>query len=78
MKTAISLPDSVFRKAERFAQRLKKTRSKLYVDAIVEYLERHAPDTMTEAMNQVCEKVGGKESDFSSRAARKVLTKESW
>ena len=78
MKTAISLPDSVFQKAERFARRFKKSRSKLYVDAILEYLERHAPDSMTEAMDKVCEKVGIEESAFATKASRKVLTQEQW
>jgi hypothetical protein len=78
MKTAISLPEVVFRQAERFARRFKKSRSQLYVEAIVEYLERHAPDTVTEAMNAVCDKLGTSTDLFAATASRKVLTQEQW
>ena len=78
MKTAISLPDSVFRKAERFARRFKKSRSQLYAEAIREYLERHAPDAITETKNRVWEKLGPDETAFASTAAGSVLGRESW
>ena len=58
MKTAISLPDELFRAAERQAKRTRKTRSQLYAEALAEYLARHAPDEVTEAMNRVVERVG--------------------
>ncbi|MCP3956835.1 MAG: hypothetical protein GY719_03175 [bacterium] len=47
MKTAISVPDHVFEDADRLAERLAKTRSQLYTEAMVEYLTRHDPDTVT-------------------------------
>ena len=78
MKTAISLPEVVFRQAERFARRFKKSRSQLYVEAIVEYLERHAPDNLTEAMNNVCDKVGTTEDLFLTTASKKALSQEQW
>jgi hypothetical protein len=78
MKTAISLPDGVFREAEQFARRFKKSRSQLYAEAIVEYLERHAPDAITESMNRVWEKLGPGEAAFVSAAAGNVLGGESW
>lgn len=77
MKTAISLPASVFREAERFARRFKKSRSQLYAAAIREYLERHAPDAITERMNRVWEKLGPDETAFASAAAARVLGRES-
>jgi len=78
MKTAISLPDDVFKEAERFAHRSRKTRSQLYVEAITEYLARHAPDDITERMNQAWDKVGAAENEFITEAARQTLSKESW
>lgn len=78
MKTAISLPEAIFREAERFARRFKKSRSQLYVEAITEYLERHAPDTITESMNRVCDKLDGTDSAFSSAASISVLSQERW
>lgn len=38
MKVAISLPDPVFRDAETLARRLRKSRSKLYAEAIADYV----------------------------------------
>jgi len=78
MKTAISLPEKVFREAERFARRVRKTRSKLYAEAIAEYLARHAPNDITESMNQVCDRIGVSADKFQGKAARQILSKESW
>lgn len=78
MKTAISLPDDVFKDAERFARRSKKSRSQLYSEAITEYLARHAVDDVTERMNHVCDRIGTTQDSFVTEAARKLLSKETW
>jgi len=36
MKTAVSIPDNVFKKAERLARRMKKSRSELFSNALTE------------------------------------------
>jgi metal-responsive CopG/Arc/MetJ family transcriptional regulator len=79
MKTAVSLPDDLFRDAERHAKRVRKSRSQLYADALAEYLARHAPDEVTKAMNQVVEQLGepGPEP-FLADAARRVLERTEW
>ena len=41
MKTAISIPDPLFERADQLAQKLGKSRSQLYRDALDEYLARH-------------------------------------
>jgi metal-responsive CopG/Arc/MetJ family transcriptional regulator len=53
MKTAVSIPDDLFADAERFAQRMKRSRSRLFTDAIREYLARHDPAAITAALNRV-------------------------
>ncbi len=78
MKTAISLPDEVFRAAERQARRAKKSRSQLYAEALSEYLARHAPDEVTAAMNQVVEKLREPTDRFVSAAARRILERSEW
>jgi predicted transcriptional regulator len=78
MKTAISLPDDVFKEAERFARQSRKTRSQLYSEAITEYLARHAPDDVTERMNRVCDRIEPQRDSFASEAARQLLSKETW
>ena len=41
MKTAISIPDKVFRSADALAKRLGISRSELYSTAIAEFLSKH-------------------------------------
>jgi metal-responsive CopG/Arc/MetJ family transcriptional regulator len=78
MKTAVSVPDEVFRAAERQARRVKKSRSQLYAEALSEYLARHAPEEVTEAMNRVLEKLREPTDSFVSAAARRVLERSEW
>jgi hypothetical protein len=53
MKTAISLPDPVFRSAERLAARMGVSRSELYRRALEELLARHDEDQVTAQLNAV-------------------------
>lgn len=78
MKTAVSLPDDVFEQAERQARRTRKSRSQLYADALSEYLARHAPDEVTEAMNGVVDQLKQPNDPFVSAAARRVLERSEW
>ena len=82
MKTAVSIPDEVFEGAERLARRTNRSRSRLFSDALKEYLARHTPDKVTEAMNQALVQIGeeaGKENDsFVSSAARTALERTEW
>jgi len=78
MKTAISLPDRIFRAAERHARRARKSRSQLYAEAIAEYLARHAPEEVTEAMNRVVDQLAGESDPFVAAAGRRVLEDSSW
>jgi metal-responsive CopG/Arc/MetJ family transcriptional regulator len=79
MKTAISLPDHLFRAAEQLAKRARKSRSQVYADALAEYLTRHSPDEVTESMNRVVDQLGPEPGDaFSRQAARRVLQRAEW
>ena len=53
MKTAISIPDDLFRAAEAAAKRLGISRSRLYSKAVEFYLERHGSKGVTEILNEV-------------------------
>ena len=78
MKTAVSVPDPVFRLAERLARRLKMSRSRLYSVALEEYVHRHAPDEITEAMDRVCNKLGSAYDPALRENARRTLKKIEW
>lgn len=78
MKTAISIPDKVFRDAERLSRRLKKSRSQIYTEAVTEYVARHDPEAVTEAMNRVCEAIDTRPEAAISAAARRRLEAIEW
>ena len=78
MKTAVSIPDDVFEEAERLAMDLQTSRSQLYSRALQEFVARHAPDRLTEAMNRVVDEVGSEIDEFSQRASRRVLEQVEW
>lgn len=77
MKTAISIPDDVFADAERLARELNKSRSRLYGDAVREYVARHSAESITEALDRVCDEVEGR-SEFVAAAARRALGRSDW
>jgi predicted DNA-binding protein len=55
MKTAVSLPDDLFTRAERTARRLGRTRSRLYAEALEAYLAGldDRADQVTAALDRV-------------------------
>jgi metal-responsive CopG/Arc/MetJ family transcriptional regulator len=78
MKTAVSIPDEVFEKVERLARRARKSRSEVFSAALREYVARHAPDEITESMNEVCARIGDQSDTFVRTAARRLLEKTEW
>jgi metal-responsive CopG/Arc/MetJ family transcriptional regulator len=78
MKTAVSIPDEVFEEAERLATELQTSRSQLYSRALQEFVARHTPNRLTEAMNRVIDEVGVEIDEFSQRASRRVLEQVDW
>jgi metal-responsive CopG/Arc/MetJ family transcriptional regulator len=77
MKTAVSIPDEVFEKVERLRRRGRRSRSEVYSAALREYVARHSPDEVTEAMNRVCAEVE-QETDFVNATARRILENVEW
>lgn len=78
MKTAISIPDEIFEDAERLARRLKRSRSEVYSRALAEYLARHAPDRVTEEMNQAIAVAEEPVDVFAAAAGRRTLRRTEW
>jgi len=78
MKTAVSIPDEVFEKVERLARRAGRSRSAVFSAALREYLARHTPDEVTEAMDRVCAAVNDERDDLVAAAASRVLERIEW
>ena len=78
MKTAVSIPNEVFEGAERLARRTRRSRSRLFSDALREYLTRHAPDNVTELMDKALTQIGAEKDKFVSSAAGHTLRETEW
>ena len=78
MKTAVSIPDEIFERAERLVRRRRRSRSELYAAALEEYIARHAPDEVTDTMNRMCEEAGDEEDAFLAAAGRRALSRVEW
>lgn len=80
MKTAISVPDRVFRAAEQLAERLGISRSELYSKALAALVEKHRDDLVTARLNEVY----GSEPESSQldrellRLQSRSLTRDKW
>lgn len=53
MKTAVSLPDKLYEKAEKTARSMGLPRSQLFARALEEFIEHHDPERITEQLNKV-------------------------
>jgi hypothetical protein len=57
---------------------MRKSRSELFSNALDEYIARHAPDQVTEAMNQVCAEIGMEPDPFVAAGSRRTLERSEW
>ncbi len=78
MKTAVSIPDDVFEQVERLARRAKRSRSEVFSAALREYVARHAPDEVTEALNRATDQMGQQPDELVAKAARRALERTEW
>lgn len=80
MKTAVSVPNDIFNKAEQLARAAGRSRSQVYSAALREYVARHDPDEVTEAINRAMEELGedAAPDEFVREAARRVLEDSEW
>ncbi len=78
MKTAVSLPDDLFRMAEETARRLRISRSELYAKAIAEFLKSRRQDAITERLNEVYSRYPAKVESALHRAQLESLEKDAW
>jgi metal-responsive CopG/Arc/MetJ family transcriptional regulator len=72
MKTAISIPDQIFRRAEAAAKRLGLSRSELFTRAAVEFLKAHPPEDVTASYDRAFAEL---ESDRRLTAQRRRVAR---
>lgn len=77
MKTAISVPDELFKQAEELARKTGKSRSQIYQEALAEYLLRRDPEAVTEAMDKALEEID-QADPWLDRASSRALDRAEW
>jgi len=80
MKTAISIPDNLFKDAEITAKQLGLARSQLYVKAIKEFIEHHNKEYITDKLNTLYAHENNME-DFTEtgiESLREATKNDSW
>lgn len=78
MKTAVSIPDELFRRADALAQRLGMSRSHVYREALAEYVSRREPRSVTNALDEVVDDVGSETDPWAVEAVRQALERSEW
>jgi predicted transcriptional regulator len=78
MKTAVSLPDELFRHAEATARRLRVSRSELYAKAIAAFLKQQDATAITERLNDIYSRQPAKLDTGLHRAQLRSLEKDVW
>ena len=82
MKTAISLPDRLFFEAEETAKNLGVSRSTLYLNALLDYLEKNNRKNITKKLNEIYTEDYYKEfepiSDAGLETIRECAKNDTW
>ena len=78
MKTAVSIPDGVFRAGELLAKRMKLRRSRLYSLALADFVERHADEDITRRLNASLALHPMEPDPFLREAARRTGKRNAW
>lgn len=78
MKTAVSIPDDLFRRADELAAHLRKSRSELYREALADYVARRDPRVVTSALNEVADELARDRGGFVGEVARRSLERNEW
>ena len=77
MKTAISLPEDLFKAAESLAAKQGLSRSKLFATALAEYVAKHQSRKVSERLDEVYATESNADP-FVREAARRTLRRSEW
>ncbi|HTU46139.1 MAG TPA: hypothetical protein VMF91_13815 [Bryobacteraceae bacterium] len=78
MKTAISLPDDLFHRAEATAKQRRISRSALYAEAVAEFLARSDSESVTERLNAVYSQTAAEIDPLLMRTQLRSLKNVEW
>lgn len=77
MKIAVSIPDDVFQRAENVARRMGTSRSRLYAQAIAEFVAQRSED-LTSQINAIVDEESADDVAYARQAARRVFEQVEW
>ncbi len=78
MKTAISVPNDVFKLSEKLAKKLKVSRSAIFAMGVKKLAEEHDEEEIIAQINRVCEKVDTSLDPAVRQYQNRILQKEKW
>lgn len=78
MKTAISLPDALFKSGDTLAKRMGVSRSELYARALAEFVAKHKASQFTKRLNAVYAAEDGRLDPAAVAAQVQALSREPW
>ena len=78
MKTAVSIPDLVFRNAELLAKKMKVSRSRLYAVAVADFVKRYRAADVTDQLNAVYRDGGSSLDEAIAAIQTRLLPRERW
>jgi len=78
MKTAVSLPDALFKSGDTLAKRLGVSRSELYAWALAEFVAKHKANQFTQRLNAVYADEEGRLDPAAVSAQTRTLAPETW
>ncbi|MHC4884761.1 MAG: hypothetical protein ACYTGH_06720 [Planctomycetota bacterium] len=78
MKTAISIPDPIFQKAEDTAKKLGMSRSELYAKAVFRFIKDIGDDNITQRLDKVYGKESSALDEGLSTMQSQTIFKEQW
>jgi len=75
VKTAVSIPDDVFREADQIAERFGWSRSQLYTRALRELLDAQGDDPVSAALDALADELN---DEGTPSAARALIDSDAW
>ncbi|MCL4434857.1 MAG: ChpI protein [Actinobacteria bacterium] len=81
IKTAVSIPDDLFNRAERVARSAGCSRSQFYANALVAYLaEVDDPvlDPVTRRLDEMADEIGGVAAPLAAVSGRRLIDEGMW
>ena len=75
VKTAISMDDGLFKEADRLARQLRISRSRLFAQAVAEYIRRHQAEELIERISAAHEDFPDAEEKAFIKAAAQSLAR---